>query len=193
MFAAGASEISTKLAQMYELAEQSTSWLYTDKEKATKRKQVLQLANEINRLIENTKYDRNKLFSSDGQTISLPLGNGSYVDLFPKALSFDAQSLDLTNNPKGALATIQQASAEARECSQYLNSQLTRLEETMAVYESQLEAMDIDSSGFTTTIAAEVANHVANQISEDAGASSRIHTGLMPERADQLLKFIRAG
>jgi len=190
MFAAGAADIYNKLSQMQQLADQAANSLCSSLEKAAMQQQFQQLAYEVSSLAENTQYDGNKLFTTTGQTISVSLGDEQYIHLFPSDFSFDADTLDLTTEPQTALRTIRNAAESAGEYSQYLNGQLKYLEDVIAIYDRELETMDIDSSGFTTTIAAEIADCITEQIRENAEPLRQIQANVIPERAAHLLKFI---
>jgi flagellin len=189
MFADAAADIYGKLSQMQQLADRAANSLCSSLEKADMQQQFQQLAGQVNSLAENTQYDRNNLFTTAGETITVSLGHEQYIHLFPKDLSFDAGALDLTTEPQAALATIQNAAAMAGEYSQYLNGQFEYLENTVATYDRKLDTMDIDSDGFTTDIAAEITGRITEKIMEDTEPLLQIQANVIPERAAHLLKF----
>jgi len=77
-FADAALEINNKLQTMKELAEKAAG-TGSKKKKEKLQEEFEQLAGEINDIVSNTEYNGNKLFSSDGKTISISIGNGSML------------------------------------------------------------------------------------------------------------------
>jgi flagellin len=189
MFADAAVDIYSKLSQMQRLAERAANSLCSSLEKADMQQQFQQLASQVNFLAENTQYDCNNLFTTAGETVSVSLGDEQYIHLFPKDLSFSGDTLDLTTEPQIALRTIQNAAESAGEYRQYLAGQLEYLEDAMATYDRKLDTMDIDSDGFTTTIAAEITGRITEQIRENTEPILQIQANVIPERAAHLLKF----
>lgn len=62
-FEGAASSINEILAIMAELATKAESGIYSDAQKAVMQKQFTESADEINDIVENTKFNGNKLFS----------------------------------------------------------------------------------------------------------------------------------
>jgi flagellin len=188
-FAAGASEIYSKLSQMQQLAERAVNSSGSSQETAVMQQQILQLAEEVNRLAENTEYDGNKIFTAEGEKISAAMGNGSNILLLPRDLRFEAGALDLINEPEAAFARVRSAATTAGEYSRYLAGKLGWLEDVMATYDRELNTMDINSSGFTMSVAGETAKNTAQQIRGDVDTARQIQADVEPERAAYLLRF----
>ena len=79
-----AATIHDKLILMEQLAHKAANGYYTSIDKTSMQKKFEQSAKDINKIVDNTKYENNKLFTANGQVITLPLGNGQTVHLFAR-------------------------------------------------------------------------------------------------------------
>ena len=100
-----ATAIYDKLKEMEKLAQKVTSVYHSTEEKASMQEQLEGLADEVNKIVNNIKYNNedtnyrdNKLFTADGKTISVSIDNDRTIKFFPKDLSFDAENADLTED-----------------------------------------------------------------------------------------------
>jgi flagellin len=187
MFTAAATSIYSNLSQMQQLADSAAHSLNSDRDKAAMQQEFQQLAEEVNEQAENTEYDGNQLFTADGRRIYIPAGDGPDVYLFPRDLSFDADGLDLTTEPETALTRVRSAVAIASEYSRDMAGELERLEDAMATYDRELDTMDINSSGFTSAVAAKTGKNITKQIRENSEQFLKIQGNVIPERAAYLL------
>ncbi len=188
-FANAADGITAKLAKMEELAKKASSPDYSRVEIEAMQKEFKSLGKEINETVKNTEYDFNKIFTSAGESISIPIGDGSSVDIFARDFSFNSQGLDLTTNPKSALSIIKKAITNLNEYRQYLKRQAARVEDATATIESELEsAMGVESDDFTPEVAIETAVHIASQVSQDSSTAFGTQANVTADKALQLLK-----
>ncbi len=188
-FANAADGITAKLAKMEELAKKASSPDYSRVEIEAMQKEFKSLGKEINETVKNTEYDFNKIFTSAGESISIPIGDGSSVDIFARDFSFNSQGLDLTANPKSALSIIKKAITNLNEYRQYLKRQAARVEDATATIESELEsAMGVESDDFTPEVAIETAVHIASQVSQDSSTAFGTQANVTADKALQLLK-----
>ncbi|MHC4629181.1 MAG: flagellin, partial [Planctomycetota bacterium] len=123
-----ASTIKDKFARMKELAEQAASGEYSAEQIEDMQSEFEQLMEEINNLVDDTELNGNKLFSGEGTTISISIGNNSSIDIVAEDLSIDGEGLDLTTDPEGTLAAIQSKVSESSYHSEHLSDQLDNLE-----------------------------------------------------------------
>ncbi len=187
-FDAAAVSISERLTQMIKLAEQAATGTYSDQQKAIMQQEFAELADEINRVVENTQFNGNNLFSTDGQGISISIGSGSTIDIAAGNLSFDVTQLDLTTDAKGTLAAIQGQMEQTIAYSGYLGSQANRLEEAMSVIESDIgNAMAVESSISDTDVAMEVAAYAMSQITAEMAIALQAQLNVEDEKVTQLL------
>jgi flagellin len=190
---AAAATISEKLTQMKGLAEQVVDGLYWSKGKAKMQEELEELAGEINNIAENTRYDGNKFFTDEGETISVPISNGSKRQIFAKDLRVDTNGLDLTANAVGALESLQNAIKNTSEYIGYLSGQANRLEEDMATIELEFgQALDIRWSDFDTI---DVGKIVINAVSKGMDYGSTlldIQANVTPAAAKRLLEYTGA-
>jgi len=188
-FSNAADGIAAKLAKMEELAKKASSPDYSRVQIETMQNEFKSLAEEINEIVQSTEYDYNKIFTAAGKSISIPIGDGSSVDIFARDFSFNSQGLDLTTDPKSALSNIKKSITNLNEYKQYLNRQVARVEDTTATIESELEsAMGIELDDFTPEVAIETAVHIASQVSQDSPIALDMQANVGPSIALQLLK-----
>jgi flagellin-like hook-associated protein FlgL len=189
-FSNAADGIAATLNKMEELAKKASSPDYSRVQIEAMQKEFKSLAEEINEIVQGTKYNYNKIFTSAGESISIPIGDGSKVDIFARDFSFNSQGLDLTADPKSALSNIKKAITNLNEYKQYLNRQVARVEDATATIESELEsAMGIELGDFTPEIAIETAVYTASQLSQDSSTALDTQANVTADEALQLLKY----
>jgi len=126
---------------------------------------------------------------STREAISIPIGDGSNIDIFAKDFSFNAQGLDLISEPNTVLSNIKKAITNLNEYKQYLNGQVARVEDATATIESELEsAMGVELDDFTPDIAIEMASYTISRISQDSSSAFDTQANTEPSTALQLLK-----
>jgi len=174
---------------MEELAKKASSPDYSQVQIEAMQTELQDLATEINDIVKSTEYDFNKPFTAAGQAISIPIGDGSNIDIFAKDFSFNAQGLDLTIEPKTVLSNIKKAITNLNEYKQYLNRQVARVEDATAIIKSELEsAMGVGLDDFTLDFAIETAIHFASQLSQDSSTALDTQANTEPSKALQLFK-----
>jgi flagellin-like hook-associated protein FlgL len=174
---------------MEELAKMASSPDYSRVQVEAMQTELKDLAKEINDIVKGTEYNYNKIFTAAGESISIPIGKGSSVDIFARDFSFNSQGLDLTTGQKSALSNIKKAITNLNEYKQYLNRQVARVEDATATIESELEsAMGVGLDDFTPDIAIEKANYTANLIMDDKSTSHNTQANVPSDEALQLLK-----
>lgn len=186
-----ATTIYEKLAEMETLAKKVANGCCFGKEKTSIQKQLNGLSKEINNIVENTKYDRNKLFTSDGKVILALIDNDQTLKLFAKDLSLDIEKVDLTKGAKGTVVYIKEARQQASEYREYLHSQKNLLESAMATIELKMaSAVGVNPNSFNTRVAQELASFVTAEISEDMDEASEIYFKPNTTLAARLLKNV---
>ncbi|MFZ2145973.1 MAG: hypothetical protein WAV28_02040 [Sedimentisphaerales bacterium] len=189
IFASAADSIAAKLTTMEELAKKAASPDYSRVKVEEMQKEFKNLAQEINKIVKGTEYNYNKIFTEGGESISVPIGDGSRIDIFARDFSFNAQGLDLISDPKSALSNIKKAITNLNEYDEYLSRQSARVEDATATIESEVEsAMGVEMDDFTAEIAIETASYTANSLSEDKSTSLYAQANIATEEALQLLK-----
>lgn len=188
-FTKAAETISDKLGAMKKLAEDGSSPDYTRVQVEEMQKEFAGLAGEINQIVKSTEYNFNKLFSGEGESISIPIGDGSRIDIFAKDLRFNAEGLDLTNDATGALAEVEKAIGHLNESNTYLSRQAERVEEATAVIEAELQsAVGVDLSDFNIHLAEQLNRYVASQVLDDAARSLDVQADVAGSRALAVLE-----
>jgi flagellin len=188
-FSSAVDSIAVKLAKMEELAQKASSPDYSQVQIEAMQTELQDLATEINEIVKSTEYGFSKPFTAAGQAISIPIGDGSSVDIFARDFSFNSQGLDLTADPKSALSSIKKAITNLNEYDKYLSRQISRVEDITATIESALEsAMGVGLGDFTPDLANETAVYIASQRSQDSSSALDTQANTEPSIALQLLK-----
>jgi flagellin-like hook-associated protein FlgL len=194
-FADAATTIRNKLRLMEELAEKAAYGYYTDTDKASMQKKLEALATDINGIADNTSHvddtkgGKNKLLSAKGETIERRIDKIRTVKLFPKNLSFDITSADLTKDAKAALTTIKNALKQTKEYTNYLNNQNKILQNETTIIESRMaSAAGIERGEFETKIAQEIMDDIEAMISDEPDTSTQTQSNITPDEALYLLK-----
>ena len=181
-------KISGKLNEMKELAEKAPSPDYSQVQVEEMQKQFQNLAGEINQTVNSTEYNYNKPFSAGGKTLSIPIGNGSKIDIFARNFSFDVQGLDITTDPQKALSTVEEAITNIADYKTYLDRQAAHLSNATEFIESQIRgAMGVDMHDFQPELAVPMADYAASLISKDKQTSLNTQANLTPEEILKLL------
>ena len=189
-FAEAVSRIYERLQKMKELVEKAVHTFA--KKKLDKLQEEFKLsANEINKIVENTEYNGNKLFSADGKTISISIGKAASIDIVSKDLSIDIDGLDLTTDTEGALSAIQSIANESSYYSGYLEELVSHLENMVGLIEFKIQndmGIEGDEVEFDMAHAKEVAGYASSQSQEDASVVFDAQANVEPIRAMQLLR-----
>ena len=193
MFVDAADTIHNELILMEQLAEQAAYGYYTSADIASMQKQFEVLAQDINSIVDSTKYEGNKLFTSEGQTITKVImrsvGSVRSISLFAKDLSLDVSNLDLTTDAEGASAVIKNAIEQAGECTTYLKSQNQLLQDSMAVIEEQMaSAAGVNTGEFGARIVREMMGYLTAAIQDEPYISSQGQSNITGDEALYLLR-----
>jgi len=190
-----ATTIFDKLKEMESLVQKVTTGYHSTKEKASMQEQLEGLAGEVNKIVDNIKYNNedtnyrdNKLFTAEGKTISVSLDNDRTIKFFPKDLSFDAENVDLTQDAKGALSVIRSALAEAEESSSHIGQQKKHLLSAMSIIEDKMDnATSIGASNYQPKTPRELLSYLGNADFEQASVLAQAQSNITTEEATYLL------
>ena len=189
MFADKASVIRDKYAQVLELAEKANKGKKPPKKLEEMQEELEQLAAEINDIVNSTEYNRNRLFTNEGTTISISIGNRSTIDVLAKDLSIDVQGLDLTADPDRVLAAVQWKAADSDYYSGYLADQVGRLESSRNLIEfERYNDLGFEPEEFDAELAKQVAAYASIQTSQVLSALFDAQANIEPDRALELLR-----
>ena len=188
-FEGAASSISKILTQMAELATASANGVYSDEQKAIMQGQFKDSANEINKIVDSTEFNGNKLLSDNGRTISISMSNGSTIDIATADLTFDAEGLDLTTEPGAALAFVEEQIEQTTSYRADLGRQAERLEIMLQLTESDVvHAMGFNANISNMDLAIEIAAQATGQILAEGVVLLKVQANVLPSRALQLLE-----
>lgn len=195
MFIDAAETIHSKLKLMEQLAEKASKGYYTSTDKNSMQKILELLGNDINSIVNNTEYDGNKLFTSEGETITKVImrtvGSVSTINLFAKDLSVDVNNLDLTTDAEGAQAAIREAIKQASEVTTYLKSQNQLLLDAMAVIEETVSsAAGINTGEFGSKIINKMMSYLTSAIRNAPYISSQIQSNITAKEVLYLLSDV---
>lgn len=188
-FEGAASSISEILTQMAELATKAANVVYSDAQKAIMQEQFKDSANEINKIVDSTEFNGNKLFSAYGRTISISMSNGSTIDIATTDLTFDTEGLDLTTEPETALSFVEERIEQTTSYLEHLKGQADRLEIMSQLTESDVvHAMGYNANISNIDLATEIAAQAMGQILAESVVLLKIQANVLPSRALQLLE-----
>jgi len=183
-----ADTIRHKLSAMARLANKASNPDYTRVEVEQMQKEFKELACEIDQIASATEYNYNRPFIAGGQSISVPIGDGSSIDIIAKDLRFDAAALDLSTDPGAAAWELETAAEGLDEYSEHLRRQQVRVAEATAVMESELSAAaGVNLDDFGIALAEQVTTSAARQILADKSTLLNAQANISPERGLQLL------
>ena len=189
MFADEVSIIRDKYARMLELAEEANKGNKSSKKLEQMQEELEQLAQDINDIVNSAEYNGNKLFTKEGTTISIYIGNNSSIDVVAKDLSIDAASFDLTTDPDRALAIIQWKASDSDYYSEYLADQVGHLQGAIELIElDRYNDLGMTPEEFNADTAKQVAAYAAIKTSEQLSALFDAQANVDPDRALELLK-----
>lgn len=190
-----ATAVFDKLKEMESLAQKAANGHHGTKEKASMQEQFEGLAGEVNKIVNNTKYNNedtnyrdNKLFTADGKTISVSVDNDRTIEFFPKDLSFDAGNIDLTEDAKGALSVVRSALANAEESGSHIGQQRKRLLGAMSIIEEKMDnATSIVAGNYQPKTPRELLSYLGNADFEQASVLAQAQSNITTEEAAYLL------
>ncbi|MHC4397026.1 MAG: flagellin [Planctomycetota bacterium] len=183
------SGIRAILMQTEELADGAANGIYTEDEREDMQEELETLGSELNDIVNDTKYNNNKLLSADGETISISIGNGSTINVVPRDLSFDAEALDLTTDEGAvvALSITRAAIEQADDYGDYLDTQIERLGSVESLIEFDIEDTISGGAVLERIITMQTALNAINQIVEQTSVLLAIQASVTAETALELL------
>lgn len=181
--------IITKLSKMYGLTKKASNPDYSQVQVEEMQKEFEGLAKEINDTVKGTEHNNNKIFTSSGESMSIPIGDGSKIDIITKDFSFDIEGLDITKDPETASSSVKEMIQKIEEYHKHLEEQLERVEGFAMTMESEIEdVMGIDLEDFTMITASEISSNTENLLSEDKSTSLDSQANFTPDEVIKLLK-----
>jgi flagellin-like hook-associated protein FlgL len=188
-FEAAATDIYNKLVSMEQLAERALKGRYTDEERATMQEALEALAGDMNNIVATTQYDGNKLFSPQGQTISVPINKLRSIHLIAQDLAFSTENVNLAQDPKAALANIKKAVTQTAEYLDNLSDKNQILRDAMAAVECEMTAaVGIKPGDFETQVSKQFAADLAAAIAEDMDVALQTQANVDAHEALTLLR-----
>lgn len=188
-------EVHAILQRMRELAVQSANGIYTDDDRALLQKEVDQLISEIDRIAEQTEFNKQKLFDGNFTGVQLQIGanSGQTISISISAMNATAlgvNSVDISSgtNASNAITAIDNAIESVASARAELGAKQNRLEkiinnlgvtvENLTAAESRIRDVDM---------AAEMMAFTKNQILVQASTAMLAHANVKPQSVLQLL------
>ncbi|MHC4644644.1 MAG: flagellin N-terminal helical domain-containing protein [Planctomycetota bacterium] len=182
--------VQDKLGAMDELARQAADGYCTSSEKADMQARFEELARQVNSIVSSAEYEGKKVFAAEGNAISIPLGNGGSVHIFPKDLNFDARGVDLSGDAEGAVSAVRATKAKAAEAGHSMARAYDRLVEVMACLDRDYgTAMGLDPSDFDLNLARDMTSHTTYRAMRDPSVLLQVQANVLPARAGWLLDY----
>ncbi|ABS61394.1 MULTISPECIES: flagellin [Fervidobacterium] len=131
----GLQSISSNLQRMRELAIQASNGTLSDSERSALQKEFTQLSQGINKVVEQTKYNNQRVLGGEIRNMQVQLGPNEGQNMKVTLPSMDIKSLGLesvnlnsTENAQNALKAIDQAISNVSTTRNYIGSVNNRLE-----------------------------------------------------------------
>jgi hypothetical protein len=181
--------ITEKLIKMLELAKQALVPDYSQSQVEQMQKQFQNLARQENQIADNTEFKFNGPSSGDGETLSIPVGDGSKIDIHAREFHIDARELNIETDPQNALLKVNEAIKNINEYKTYFDQQDARLREITAAVELEIQGvMSVDMQDFQPELAAPMADYTASLILQDKQTSIDVQANLT---SDEILKLLK--
>ncbi|NPV42740.1 MAG: flagellin [Firmicutes bacterium] len=188
-------EVHAILQRMRELAVQSANGIYTDEDRALLQEEVNQLISEIDRIADQTEFNKQTLFdgsftgvqlqigANSGQTISISIsGMGS------SALGVSGVTISTVTGASDAITTIDTAIETVASTRAELGAIQNRLEKTVNNLGVTVENLTAAESRIRDVdMAAEMMAFTKNQILVQASTAMLAHANVKPQSVLQLL------
>lgn len=147
------------------------------------------LAGEINDIVENTEYNGNRLFSAEGEPISISIGNDSTVDIAAKDFSVDVEDMNLFAEPSSILEKIKREIKAINEFDWFLLGIRERIEEVTTNIQFGLEdILKVESNMANLNSTLELGIFTMQRIMDEAAKALRAQANVEPSKALQLLR-----
>ena len=188
-FELAAADIYNKLLSMEQLANKALNGRHTDEERAAMQQELEALAGDMNNKVATTQYDGNKLFTSQGQTISVAIDKLRSIHLIAQDLTFSTENVNLAEDAKAALTSIKKAVTQTGEYLDNLTLKNQILRDAMAAVETQTAAaIGVKPGEFQTQVSTKFAADLAAAIVEDMDVALQTQANIDAHEALTLLR-----
>ncbi len=186
------------LIRMKELAEQAATGSYSDTQRNIMNNEFEQLANELDRIAQTTKFNGISMLNSASGTVTIHVGGGntandkvtvSTVDTTKSGLGISTLSIAGQTSAAAALGTLGTAIDTKDSARANFGYMMNRLSSTSAVLSIQAENMLVAESRISDVdVATEMSKLTRNQVLAQAGTAMLAQANSMPQLALTLLR-----
>jgi flagellin-like hook-associated protein FlgL len=182
-------QIHNLLLQMQTLAQKASGRSYSISQKTAMQYQLEELANQINQLVSNTAYLKNKFLAPDSKPILFYIAKDRMFELAPADLSIDIKNLNLTQSTLDTLTFISNKLKQANMCLEYFSSQSMFLDKVHEDIEKEFaKLMAVGPDDININAAYRLLNDLADHILIDVDASSLTQHNVETAAVARLLK-----
>jgi len=188
-------EVHAVLHRLRELSVQSANTIYTDQDRSLIQVEVSQLVQEIDRIAEDTEFNRYKILDGSKKSFQFHIGpnQGQEISLEMKTMTSEAIgisgiSMNSTESANEAIRKIDRAVDTVSRQRAVFGAVQNRLEHVvsyLSVAEENLQAAE--SRIRDTDMASEIVNFMRLKILEESGIAMLIQANLRPESVMRLL------
>jgi flagellin len=192
--------VSDNLVRMRELAEQSGSGTLNDNQRSALQTEFKNLQDEIDRIVDTTKFNGITMLSAGGTSIDFQVGADSGSNNVISLTTVDVHTSKLTVDSTQAAVSTQAAAQEALKSLDSAISSLAqtrgtfgalenRLQTTISNIQNAMENLSASESRIRDVdVAQETANLTRNQILQQAGVAMLAQANQQPQLALSLLR-----
>jgi len=190
--------VDEMLVRMKELAEQASTGVYSSTQRSIMNDEFGQLANEIDRIAETTKFNGIAMLNSASGSVTIHVGTGntandkisvSMADTTKSGLGIDSLSIASQASAEAALGTVDSAIASKDSARASFGYMMNRLESTASVQAIQAENLLAAESRISDVdVASEMSKLTRTQVLAQAGTAMLAQANSMPQLVLTLLR-----
>lgn len=176
------------LSQMREYLKEIASGNYSQEEKDKLWGEVRSVIQEYNDMVANIEHNSNKVFTTDGGSISISVGDGETMSIVAKDLRFDVEDLNLFGNSKSMAEKVKEAMEAIIGFDGFLLGVSQRIEKVTTHVQFELGAiLDVVENIKEHNRNSELGIYSLSRVLEEAYKALRGQANIEPEAALQLL------
>jgi len=190
--------VDEMLIRMKELAEQSATGSYSDTQRSMMNDEFSQLADEIDRIANTTKFNGIAMLNSASGTVTIHVGTANttndkitvtMADTTKSGLGISTLSISSQASAAAALSTIDSAIGSKDSARASFGYMINRLESTAAVQAIQAENLLASESRISDVdVASETSKLTRNQVLTQAGTAMLAQANSLPQLVLTLLR-----
>lgn len=176
------------LGKMRDYIREINSFKNSEEEKVKLWGEVKSVAKDYNEMLARIERDGRKMLSVDGETVSMPVGDGSTVGIIADNLRFDVEDLNVFGNSRSMIEKLVEAMEAIRAFDGFLIGVSQRIEKVTTHVQFELEEiLDVVENIKERNRNLEIDFYSLTQMLDRAYEAMRSQANIEPETAVELL------